>query len=71
MEIILVPVADLLRGSPDIVTPEAGLFATDLPLPMPRDADSRPSVEELIASDTGHVPALRVAETPEEYGTSN
>lgn len=49
LEIQLVTVVDLLAGNLDLVTPEAGLFGDELPLPAPRDEASRPTVEELIA----------------------
>lgn len=67
MEMILVPVADLLKDSPDIVTPEAGLFGGEMPLPTPRASDALPSVEELIASEEG-TPLARAAEEPVAYG---
>ena len=61
----LVDVADLLRDSPDIVTPTAELFP-DLPLPAPRGPEAMPSAEELIASGEGRVLAL-VAERRAKY----
>ena len=48
----LISVADLLKESADVVTPQPGLLMDDLPLPPPREPDARPSVEELVASDT-------------------
>lgn len=51
LDIRLVKVSDLLANTANVVTPEAGLFGVDLPLPAARDANSRPSVEELIGSD--------------------
>jgi len=53
LEIVLVKVGDLLKDTPDLVTPEAGLFGVDLPLPAARDAQARPSVEELVRSERG------------------
>lgn len=51
----LVTVADLLAESADVVTPQPGLFVDDVPLPAPRPAESRPSVDELVESDrNGH-----------------
>lgn len=66
MEIVLVDVADLLRDSPDIVTPEAGFFG-EMPMPTPRQADARPTAEELIASDESR-PLARAAEERVTYG---
>ena len=51
LDIRLVTVADLLADTVDLVTPDAGLFGGETPVPAPRDADSRPTVEELVASD--------------------
>jgi DNA modification methylase len=48
----LVTVADLLAGKTDLVTPETGLWGADVPMPEPRSPEARPSVEELIASDS-------------------
>ena len=48
----LVTVADLLKEGADVVTPQPGLLIDDLPLPEPRLVEARPSVEELVASDT-------------------
>jgi len=69
LDIRLVRVADLLADTVDLVTPDAGLFGTDLPLPAARDASSRPTVEELVASDEGR-PFARAAEKPEPYGSN-
>jgi len=66
LAITLLTVADLLEGKADLVTPETGLFGTDLPLPDPRSPDARPSVEELVASDTGQELG-QVAESGEPY----
>jgi len=71
MEIVLVTAAALLRDSPDLVTPEAGLFPADLPLPSPRPADALPTAEELMASANGHEPLTLVAEGSAEYDISN
>lgn len=55
LDIVLVKVDDLLTNAPDIVTPQPGLFVTEMPLPEPRGPEARPSVEELIASEqNGH-----------------
>lgn len=43
LTIILLTVADLLKGKADLVTPETGLYGTDTPLPEPRWAKSRRS----------------------------
>jgi DNA modification methylase len=67
LDIRLVKVSDLLADKADLVTPEPGMFGTDLPLPSARDADSRPSIEELIESARGALP--RAAEPPEGYGS--
>ena len=49
VEIELVTVADLLTsGTPDLST---GELLPDLPLPKPRPAAARPTVEELVESD--------------------
>jgi DNA modification methylase len=56
LTIELLKVADLLEGKADLVTPETGLFGADVPLPEPRAPEARPSVEELVASDTGQEP---------------
>ncbi|MEX0889233.1 MAG: restriction endonuclease [Chloroflexota bacterium] len=61
----LVTVADLLEGKADLVTPESGLFGGDAPLPEPRPTESRPSIEELVASDAGELG--KVAEATEPY----
>jgi len=68
LTIELLTVADLLEGKADLVTPDAGLFGPDLPLPAARGAESRPSAEELLASDGGR-PA-RAAEKREPYGSN-
>jgi hypothetical protein len=47
-----VTVADRLKEGADVVTPQPGLLIDDLPLPEPRPIEARPSVEELVASDT-------------------
>lgn len=53
----LITVADLLEDKAKLVTPKtAGLFGDDLPLPEPRPADARPSVEDLIKSDQSAAP---------------
>ncbi len=70
MVIELLTVADLLEGKADLVTPETGLFSVDLPMPEPRAPESLPSVEELIASETGQELG-RVAEAEELYDPSN
>jgi len=62
----LLKVADLLEGKADLVTPETGLFGGDVPMPEPRPAESRPSIEELVASDAREALG-RVAEKPEPY----
>lgn len=67
LEIVLVKVADLLTDAPDIVTPQPGLFANDLPLPEPRPREARPSVEELIASEHNGYELARAAEEPADY----
>jgi hypothetical protein len=69
LDIRLVRVADLLADTADVVTPDAGLFGTDLPLPVARDADSRPTVEELLASRS-EPDLARAAEEPETYGSN-
>ena len=51
VEIRLVEISDLLANKVDLVAPEPGLFGTDLPLPPARDAESRPSIEELVESE--------------------
>ncbi len=51
IEVLLVRVGDLLKESPDIVTPQPGLLLPELPLPEARPPEARPSVEELIASE--------------------
>lgn len=72
IEVVLVRVGDLLKESPDIVTPQPGLLLPELPLPGARSPEARPSVEELIAS--GHdslapMAVLRAAErTSVRYG---
>ncbi|HXG55386.1 MAG TPA: DNA methyltransferase [Vicinamibacterales bacterium] len=54
IEVELVTVADLLEDKAKLVTPVSeGLFGETLPLPEPRPTDSRPSVEELVKSETG------------------
>jgi DNA modification methylase len=53
LTIELLTVADLLEGKADLVTPETGLFGADVPLPEPRSPEARPTIEELVASDTG------------------
>jgi len=68
LDIVLVKVGDLLTDAPDIVTPQPGLFTTDLPLPEARPAEARPSVEELIASEHNGNELARAAELPESYG---
>jgi len=65
----LLKVADLLAGKADLVTPETGLF-TELPLPEPRTRESRPSVEELVASDEGRKRS-RAAEEPAPYDSDD
>jgi hypothetical protein len=55
LTIELLKVADLLEGKADLVTPESGLFGAEAPLPQPRPAEARPSVDELVESDkNGH-----------------
>lgn len=64
LEILLVTVEDLLSGEFDhlatrpVEEQPAGLFETEeddsLDLPEPRDADSRPSLSELITSEREH-----------------
>ena len=49
MDIQLVEVKDLLADSSELVTPVSGRLFGDLPLP--KGADSKPSADELIASD--------------------
>jgi DNA modification methylase len=68
LTIELLTVADLLEGKADLVTPDVGLFGADMPRPAARDAESRPSVEELVASDAGRTLA-RAATDPESYGS--
>jgi tRNA G10 N-methylase Trm11 len=51
LDIKLVDVSDLLKDVPDLVTPDTGELVTELPLPQPRPADARPSVDELVDSD--------------------
>ncbi len=53
LTIELLTVGDLLEGKADLVTPETGLFGADAPMPEPRAPEARPSVEELVASETG------------------
>jgi hypothetical protein len=59
MEIELIEISTLLEGRPDRVTPQlAQLFPElpksfmDLPLPAARSKQARPTVEELVESDT-------------------
>lgn len=66
LTIELLKVADLLQGKADLVMPETGVFGTDVPIPEPRSPDARPSVEELIASESGKELG-KVAETGERY----
>jgi DNA modification methylase len=66
MDIVLVEVADLLRDSPDIVTPDVGLFP-EMPLPAARPPEARPSAEELIASEHGGLKHMAAAEEPADY----
>ncbi len=66
LTIELLKVADLLEGKADLVTPETGLFGADAPVPEPRSPDSRPSIEELVASDTGQNAIEEDAEDPDE-----
>ena len=51
LDIRLVKVSDLLADKADLVAPEPGMFGADLPLPSARDAESRPSIEELVESE--------------------
>jgi hypothetical protein len=74
LSIELLKVSDLLAGTTDLVTPEAGLFGATLPMPEARSPEARPSVEELVASDTaqvGRTALARAAEEPADYGESN
>lgn len=50
-EIELVTVKDLLLGTSELVAPVLNREVIDLPLPAARPKDSRPSADELIASD--------------------
>jgi DNA modification methylase len=54
LTIELLTIADLLKGKADLVTPETGIFGAEVPLPQPRPAETRPSVEELVESDTAN-----------------
>lgn len=48
----LIQVSELLADTSLLVTPTgAGMFGADRPLPTPRPADARPSVEDLVKSD--------------------
>ncbi len=72
LDIRLVKVSELLANTVNLVTPDAGLFGADLPLPAARGADSRPTVEELIQSDEGAPDDLaRAAEEPAPYESSD
>jgi len=65
----LVKVGDLLEGKTDLVTPDTGMFGSDVPMPEPRSPDARPSVSELVASDTGQE-LKAVAEDAEPYDSN-
>ncbi|MGI8998208.1 MAG: restriction endonuclease [Candidatus Limnocylindria bacterium] len=69
LEIVLLPVAELLRGL-DIVTPQPGLLMDEIPAPEIRSLDAMPSVEELIASERNGHELARAAEEPETYGSN-
>lgn len=69
LTIQLLKVSDLLEGKADLITPETGLFQTDAPLPEPRPVEARPSVAELVASDTGR-DLKAVAEDAEPYDSN-
>lgn len=65
LDIQLVKVADLLADTADLVTPEAGLFGGDLPLPAARDAESRPPSRNWSqATRVGRLPALPRSRNP-------
>ncbi len=66
LTIVLLTVADLLKGKADLVMPDTGLFGADLPMPDPRSSETRPSIEELIASESGESLGM-VAEASESY----
>jgi len=53
LDIELVTVAKLVEKVPDLAPTDTGrLIEEDLPLPSPRPAEVRPSVEELVESET-------------------
>ncbi len=71
LTIELLKVSDLLAGTADLVTPEAGMFGADLPMPEPRSPEARPSVEELVTSEHNGHELARVAEEPAPYESSD
>lgn len=66
MVIELVKVGDLLKEASDLVMPQPDLLG-GLPLPPARSAESRPSVEELVASEHDENGLAKVAEEPMPY----
>jgi DNA modification methylase len=68
LTIELLKVSDLLEGKADLVTPEEGKLFGEAPLPEPRPPDARPTVEELVASDSAEALG-QVAETTESYSS--
>jgi hypothetical protein len=66
MDIILLPVSTILGGT-DIVTPDAGMFTSELPVPEARKPEARPSIEDLIASEHSGSGLAMVAEEPADY----
>jgi DNA modification methylase len=54
LDIQLITVAELLEKVPDLAASDVGdLIVSDLPLPPARQANARPSIEELVSSGRG------------------
>ncbi len=74
LQVVLLTVADLMAGRTDLVTPDAGLFSADEPMPEARPPEALPTVEELALSEWGQEVARdlrRAAEEPADYSDSN
>lgn len=67
LDIELVSVDRLLDGTHALVQNESTVFGTAVSPVVPRDPDSLPTVEELLASDQGESGLARAAEAPGEY----